>query len=114
MKATDLNCRRFAVVDNESGLSGPATIFEYHTMSGIVTGHYAGGAVAEGRVVGFMTSSDTMKQLFQSVTVSGELRAGTSEGKIVTDESGRYEINFEWRWLTSSDGGRSRHVEQSP
>lgn len=106
-----LNNKRFRVVDNPNGLSDTATIFEYTQEGDILSGTYAGESILKGYIVGKFIKDDVIKLMFQCITNRGELRAGTSEGKINKLTSGKIKINFKWRWFNENTWHSSDHLE---
>jgi hypothetical protein len=114
MLSVDINDKRFTPVENEHGVSGADTVFHYWVDGSLVTGEYGGGRIRAGRLVGRVTSPDTIELLFQCVTTDGALMAGQSTGRVARDAVGRATLAFEWSWLTGDhSGGTSRYVEIS-
>jgi len=110
--AAELNGRRFVTISNAQGLSSAATIFRYEVDGHTITGHYAGGDVDAGRVVGRITGPSSIELLFQCVANDQRLLAGRSSGTVGRTEDGRLTLEFEWSWLAGSEGGgRSSYVE---
>jgi hypothetical protein len=112
MLRVDINDKRFTAVENEHGVSGADTIFHYWVDGSLVTGVYSGGRIRAGRLVGRVTSPDTIELLFQCVTTDDALMAGQSRGSVGRDPAGRATLAFEWSWLTGDrSGGTSKYVE---
>jgi hypothetical protein len=112
MLRVDINDKRFTAAENPHGVSGAETIFHYWLDGSLVTGEYSGGRIRAGRLVGRVTSPDTIELLFQCVTTEDTLRAGRSSGHVARNGAGRATLSFEWEWLTGDrSGGTSKYVE---
>lgn len=95
-----LHGRRFVAVDNAGGLSGPQTVFTYEVTGDVVKGTYAGGAIAEGTLLGKVLGPDRISLVYHCVTVDGLLKAGWSEGVVAVNHKGIVSLTFEWGWMT--------------
>ena len=103
---------RFAAVDNDHGLSGADTVFEYRRDGDLIVGEYSGGVVRCGQIVGYAVEPDRIVLRFQCLTVDGELRSGRSRGRVSHTRDGRLQIDFDWAWLDSTASAeQSRHEE---
>src|SRR5688572_7300747 len=108
----NLNDRRFITTGNEQGLSSTQTVFHYYQQEDIITANYKGGQIREGKIVGRQTSDDEIELLFQCVTLTKELKAGQSRGRITENAYGKLQISFEWNWLNGDrSGGMSYYQE---
>jgi len=53
-----LHGKRFTSTANPSGLSNAETVFQYFVNGAVVTGHYEGGAIVKGQLVGRKNGND--------------------------------------------------------
>jgi hypothetical protein len=103
--AERLHQQCFVAVNNDHGVSDANTVFRYLVDGSIISGTYAGGSVMEGTLLGQITGPDTIRLLYQCVTVSGDLLAGWSEGTVEAADSGKTQLVFTWGWLFGTTGG---------
>lgn len=107
-----LHHKKFITTENKNGLSSSETIFAYFQKGNTITGTYQGGEIKEGFVVGKQVSDTEIELLFQCITSTGDLKAGTSQGIISTDSEGKLLLNFTWQWLNGDQSsGTSSYIE---
>ena len=107
-----LHGKSFKAVENDSGISSPATIFTYKQQGRLITGEYQGGEIEFGNIVGEFIPPQTIKVLFQCKTKDKALLSGKSVGVIKKTSSGKLAISFQWQWVSGSEGaGNSYHEE---
>ncbi|MEM6717951.1 MAG: hypothetical protein AAF611_01415 [Bacteroidota bacterium] len=109
-----LHRKKFITTENKNGLSSDETIFAYLQEGTTITGTYKGGAIKEGFVVGKQISDTEIELVFQCITNTGELKAGSSKGIISKNAEGKLLLNFTWKWLNGDQsGGTSSYIELS-
>jgi hypothetical protein len=114
MLVSDLHNKCFVTTENTAGLSSAQTIFQYQLNGDLITGHYSGGTIRAGQLLGRVLSATTIELHFHCLTVEGALLAGCSTGSVSRDEQGLLCLTFDWAWLTGEHGGGvSRYVELS-
>jgi hypothetical protein len=110
-----LHQQSFVAVENSHGVSDAHTVFHYLIDGDNISGTYTGGAVVLGTLVGQVTGENTIKLLYQCITIEGELLAGWSEGVVQAADLGRTKLVFEWAWLHgATGGGTSCYVSCNP
>lgn len=108
----NLNQKKFITTNNENGLSSNETVFHYFQNDNTITGHYKGGAIVEGFIVGKQTDVSKIELLYQCLTTDGELKVGESKGIISKGQNGKLHLAFDWNWLNGDrSGGTSIYTE---
>lgn len=110
--AINISGKRFVTTGNEHGLSAAGTVFTYYMDEEEITGHYSGGPIKTGQLVGRVTAENRIEVLFQCLTAEGELLSGRSTGEVSLNADSRTELDFEWVWLSGGEGGgTSSYIE---
>jgi len=106
MKKLDLHDRRFVgVVNYDSGDANQDTVFYYDQVNDIVLGHYEGGRIRHGQILGRVMNDGRIDLVWQYLNIDGRLVAGTciSTPEILAD--GRYRLHEKWQTTLGPDAG---------
>ncbi len=107
-----LNDKVFKTFQNEKGLASSETRFHYTETKNVIHARYHGGAVLEGYIIGKRLDGNQIQLLYHCITTDGELKAGSSIGKIVKNEAGLLMLSFDWQWLNGDrSAGKSEYIE---
>lgn len=101
-----LDGRTFAPVVAEDGDVGEGTRFEYEQTGDRVYAHYAGGAVADGHLVGTFDGR-RLDIRYAQITESGATATGHSVGEVTLLDDGRVRIEDEWSWESKPGRGET-------
>ncbi|MEM9928934.1 MAG: hypothetical protein AAF840_03855 [Bacteroidota bacterium] len=108
----DLNNKKFHTKENIVGLSSGETTFQYFQDGDVITGHYSGGKILQGSLIGKKTSATEIELLYHCLTTDGELLAGQSSGTVSVNTDNLLEIKYDWQWLNGNKtGGKSHYLE---
>lgn len=89
-----------------------ATRFYYQQKGQVISATYSGGVVKTGTLLGKMQTNDQFELYFQHITLSGKLKAGYCQTKIILLENDVIKLEQNWQWL-NGDGstGYSELIE---
>jgi len=104
--------RRFRGRNNSEGgeVSGE-TRFEYHQEGDLLWGHYAGGSVEEGHLLGTVHPDNRLSFCYHHRNTDGVLMAGRCESKPRWDGE-RLVLEESWQWLTGDQSSGFSEVEE--
>ncbi len=106
MSVVDLDGKIFGPLSNSSnGAVSAGTLFYYHHKDDYIWGHYHGGAVRAGVLLGRVMNDGQLQFEYSHYDQSGGFRAGKCRTKIIVDKNGLLQLHEEWQWTT---GDRSK------
>lgn len=112
--APTLDGRIFQAVGSaEGGEAGPATVFKYREVNGLIEADYGGGAVARGFLVG-TRSGDSVSFRYCQLNTAGETSTGRCDSTIEVLADGRLRLHETWVWESRPGAGTSFVEEMLP
>ncbi|HEX3808912.1 MAG TPA: hypothetical protein VHW02_04360 [Rhizomicrobium sp.] len=75
-----------------------------------VSGHYLGGSIAEGRLIGTWRGSQLHFRYVQGDN-AGVIDSGVSDADVEVDAQGRVTLTEHYRWITRDGSGTNVFVE---
>lgn len=105
--------RRFRGRNNSAnGEVSHDTLFHYFQQGELLSGHYAGGAIAQGQLLGKVLPDGSLEFLYQHLNAAGELMAGRCRSTPARAPDGRLILHESWQWLTGDGSSGHSVVEE--
>lgn len=95
-----------AVRVDGAGDVGTDTIFRFDQRESVLMGHYSGGDIEFGSIVGSVHPNGRLSFLYHHITKAGDLRSGSCESRPEWVD-GRLRLHERWEWHA---GGRGESV----
>jgi hypothetical protein len=106
MTSINLNGKRMRVATTDpQGVVSKETILMFEQIGDVVSGHYRGGSIVTGYLVGRFDDTGNLRFCYAQTDVHGRLDAGTSTGRFERLDGGRLRLIEEFQWLTRSESG---------
>jgi hypothetical protein len=103
----NLNGRKMHVVHTApNGVVGRGTIFGFSQAGNVVTGHYSGGSIRIGYLVGLLTD-DTLAFRYCQISGTDQIDGGSSTGRIEACGGGRLRIVESFAWESREGCGQN-------
>ena len=97
-----------AVSNSENGSINGETEIHFSADETFIIGHYSGGTVVTGHVLGKRINDEEVDLLYQGATVEGTIQAGKASAVFEADQQQNIHMYLDWQWLTGDQSkGRS-------
>jgi len=107
--------RKFIGVSNSSsGQVSGDTVFEYFQQGKQFTGHYSGGTILSGQMMGMVNEDNSLYFVYQHIDIHHELRNGYCHSKPEMLEDGRIRLHEKWKWTYGGDSEGESVIEEIP
>lgn len=112
MKAINYDGKVFRMLSNEGpGDVDMETVFFYHQKDDYLWGHYEGGEVATGVILGKVQSDSSIEFNYQHFDKNGVLKEGHCNSYPEVME-GRLQLHEKWEWTKGSAGAGTSILEE--
>ena len=112
MKTINYDGKVFHTLSNEGpGDVDPETVFFYHQKDDYLWGHYEGGEILKGVILGKVQSDHTIEFNYQHFDKNGLLKGGhcISWPEVI---NGRIRLHEKWVWTEGSAGSGTSILEE--
>jgi hypothetical protein len=102
--------RIFKAESNSSnGQVDESVSFYYFQKGDLLYGHYQGGKIQYGQLIGKVKSDSKIEMRYHHVDIDGEIRTGTCLSVPSLSENGKIRLHESWQW-TNGDGTKGESV----
>lgn len=89
-----------AVTNSDNGEVNSETRFTYYQEGKVLTGHYEGGAIAQGHILGQVSEDGSLQFLYHHLLENGELQCGQCQSIPKFTPKGQLQLHETWQWLS--------------
>ena len=115
MQTIDLDGRRLKVASTDpNGVVSAETTLTLNQRGDVVTGHYEGGAILAGALVGRMDATGALRFCYAQTDRDGRIDSGISRAVLDTLPDGRVRLTEMFQWFTRDEGGTNVFEELLP
>lgn len=112
MERLNYNDRMFRLVSNLGpGDVDQETVFFYHQKDNYLWGHYQGGNVTMGVLIGKVLEDDTLKFNYHHYDHAGNIKSGICHSHPQV-ENNRIILHEEWLWTDGIEGSGTSILEE--
>ncbi|NND35308.1 MAG: n-acetylglutamate synthase [Saprospiraceae bacterium] len=112
MKPINYDGKVFKSILNQGGGDVDSeTIFFYHQKDNYLWGHYEGGSVAVGVLMGQVGPDGTLQFTYWHYNLSGELKSGTCHSTAKFN-AGVLHLHEKWRWTSGAKGAGTSIIQE--
>lgn len=79
--------------------------FYYFQEADLLHGHYQGGAIVYGQLIGKVDSSSNIQMHYHHIDIDGKVRTGICHSVPKISEDGKIRLHESWQW---TNGDRSK------
>lgn len=113
MTRLDLDEKVFGSISNSpNGDVNGDTLFYYHQKDDYLWGHYKGGDVLAGVLIGKVLPDWRLQFDYSHFDSDGNYKAGKCQSRIILQENGLLKLEENWQWVTGDQSkGTSTLIE---
>ena len=100
------------VSDNPDGDVDQDTLFYYNQMDDYIWGHYSGGQVIRGVLIGKIIENDELSFNYMHYSLEGRLRQGFCHSVPEILENGKVRLLENWSWTGQESGSGVSLIEE--
>ncbi|MDN5200238.1 n-acetylglutamate synthase [Fulvivirgaceae bacterium BMA10] len=105
--------KRFKAVNNsENGEVGNDTTFKYYQKENIMWGHYQGGKIKKGNLIGTVSNDGILKFSYQHVNQEDEVLTGQCISTPQISSSGKIQLHEHWQWTCRDHSKGTSIIEE--
>ena len=86
--------------NSNNGSLNSETEMHFTSDEDFIIGHYSGGTIVAGHVLGKRISDTEAELIYQGATDKGLIQAGKAHATFSTDENNHLHMHLNWKWLT--------------
>ncbi|AWW32561.1 n-acetylglutamate synthase [Echinicola strongylocentroti] len=91
-----------SISNSENGQVSPETVFNYQQEGNILSGHYSGGGIKKGNLIGIVDGDGKIDMRYCHINSQGEIMTGRCFSKPELTPIGKIRLYERWQW-TSGD-----------
>jgi hypothetical protein len=104
------HCRIFKAQSNSpNGQVDDTVRFYYFQERNMLHGHYQGGAIVYGQLIGKIDASSNIQMHYHHIDVDGKFRTGICHSVPSLTEGGKIRLHESWQW-TNGDKSKGQSI----
>lgn len=88
------------------------TRFHYLQKGNQLSGHYSGGEIVEGHLLGLVNADGSLDFYYHHINTLGKVMAGKCHSVPHYDDNGKLSFHEQWQWLTGDQSCGQSVIEE--